>query len=263
MAMKKGLYQHFRPDEYDFIEKIDDLARRVEETYAYALTDFLNLRQVDIAKSVIGNRRLHYFVSSDYYPAEYARLIVAPDYYEFNPEDFELTLLEVNYNSKFNQLTHSQIMGTLLHKLGIKRTVIGDILVESGYAQLLVKQNMADYFRANVTKIAKASVSLKEIPLEQLIAGEKDSRQLDIIVSSMRMDKVLATVLNLSRSQAVQLIETDKVKLDYQIVDRASEMLQVGDLISVRGFGRFSILSENGFTKNGKCKLTVDKMIHK
>ena len=50
MAMKKGLYQHFRPDEYDFIEKIDDLARRVEETYAYALTDFLNLRQVDIAK---------------------------------------------------------------------------------------------------------------------------------------------------------------------------------------------------------------------
>ena len=122
---------------------------------------------------------------------------------------------------------------------------------------------MADYFRANVTKIAKASVSLKEIPLEQLIAGEKDSRQLDIIVSSMRMDKVLATVLNLSRSQAVQLIETDKVKLNYQIVDRASEMLQVGDLISVRGFGRFSILSENGFTKNGKCKLTVDKMIHK
>ena len=117
--MKKGLYQHFRPDEYDFIEKIDDLARRVEETYAYALTDFLNPRQVDIAKSVIGNRGLHYFVSSDYYPAEYARLIVAPDYYEFNPEDFELTLLEVNYNSKFNQLTHSQIMGTLLHKLGI------------------------------------------------------------------------------------------------------------------------------------------------
>ena len=142
-------------------------------------------------------------------------------------------------------------MGTLLHKLGIKRTVIGDILVESGYAQLLVTQNMADYFRADVTKIAKASVSLKEIPLEQLIAGEKDSRQLDIIVSSMRMDKVLATVLKLSRSQAVQLIETDKVKLNNQIVDRASEMLQVGDLISVRGFGRFSILSENGLTKNG------------
>lgn len=60
MAMQKDLYQHFRPGEYDFIEKIDDLARRVEVTYAYALTDFLNPRQVDIARSVIGNRGLHY-----------------------------------------------------------------------------------------------------------------------------------------------------------------------------------------------------------
>ena len=52
-------------------------------------------------------------------------------------------------------------MGALLHKLGVKRTIIGDILVEQGYAQLLVTKNMVDYFQANVTKIAKASVSLK------------------------------------------------------------------------------------------------------
>lgn len=154
-------------------------------------------------------------------------------------------------------------MGTLLHKLGVKRTIIGDILVEQGYAQLLVTKSMVDYFRVNVTKIAKASVSLKEISLDQLIKGEKESHQLDIMVSSMRLDKVLATVLKLSRSQAIQLISAEKVKLNYQTLDRPSEMLQFGDLISVRGFGRFSILSENGLTKNGKYKLTVDKMIHK
>ena len=62
--MKKEIYQHFRPEEYDFIEKMDDIAQRVEETYAYSLTDFLNPRQVDIAKSILGNRGLHYFVSS-------------------------------------------------------------------------------------------------------------------------------------------------------------------------------------------------------
>lgn len=261
--MKKDIYQHFRPDEYDFIEKIDDIAQRVEETYAYSLTDFLNPRQLEIARSVLGNRGLRYFVSSDYYPAEYARLLVAPDYYELNFDDFELALLEVKYNSKFNQLTHAQIMGTLLNRLGIRRNIIGDILVESGYAQLLVTRNMVDYFRANVTKIAKASVNLKEVPLDNLIVGEKESQQLDIMVSSMRLDKVLATVLKLSRSQAIQLVNAEKVKLNYQSIDRPSEILQVGDLISVRGFGRFSILSENGLTKNGKIKLTVDKMIHK
>ncbi|WP_340641719.1 RNA-binding protein [Streptococcus vicugnae] len=196
--MKKGIYQHFRPDEYEFIEKMDDVAQRVEETYAYSLTDFLNPRQIEIAKSILGNRDSRYFVSSDYYPAEYARILIAPDYYELDLKDFELALLEVNYNSKFNQLTHAQIMGTLLHKLGVKRTIIGDILVETGYAQLLVTKNMVDYFRANVTKIAKASVSLKEVSLDHLITGEKESHQLDIMVSSMRLDKVLATVLKLS-----------------------------------------------------------------
>lgn len=42
---------------------MDDIAQRVEETYAYSLTDFLNPRQVDIAKSILGNRGLRYFVS--------------------------------------------------------------------------------------------------------------------------------------------------------------------------------------------------------
>ena len=51
--------------------------------------------------------------------------------------------------------------------------------------------------------------------------------------------------------------------INYQSIDRPSKLLQVGDLISVRGFGRFFILRENWLTKNGKFKLTVDKMIHK
>lgn len=79
----------------------------------------------------------------------------------------------------------------------------------------------------------------------------------------MRLDKILATVLKLSRTQAAQLIGTGKVKLNYQLIDKTATVLQVGDLVSVRGFGRFSILSDNGITKNGKLKLTIDKMIHK
>lgn len=98
---------------------------------------------------------MRYFVSSDYYPAEYARILVAPDYYELNLENFELALLEVNYNSKFNQLTHAQIMGALLHKLGVKRTIIGDILVEQGYAQLLVTKIWLIIFKLMLQRLQK------------------------------------------------------------------------------------------------------------
>lgn len=263
MVMKKDLYQHFRADEYDFVEKIDDFACRVEGNYAYVLTDFLNPRQIEIAKSVVGHRGLRYFVSSDYFSSEYARLIIAPDYYDCHFKDFEIVLFEVKYHSKFNQLTHSQIMGTLIHQLGIKRSVIGDIIIAPGRAQFLITKNMVDYVKANITKIANVTVSLEEMTLEQLIPISVSSQKSDILVSSLRLDKVLATVLKISRSQAVQLIKTEKVKCDYRTIVATSEKLQVGNLISVRGFGRFSILSENGLTKSGKYKLTVDKMIHK
>lgn len=259
----QGVYQHFRPEEHDFIDKIIRLAQRVEETYAYVLTEFLNPRQIEIAKTVVNHFGLKAFVSSDYYASEYARLIIAPEYYVCQVEDFELALLEVRYQSKFAQLSHAQIMGTLLNHLGIKRTVIGDILVTDGYAQVLVSRNMSDYIRIHTTKIARTSVSLREIPLSDIIVANQASLQLNVIVSSMRLDKILATVLKLSRTQAAQLIGTGKVKLNYQLIDKTATVLQVGDLVSVRGFGRFSILSDNGITKNGKLKLTIDKMIHK
>ena len=76
----QGVYQHFRPEEHDFIDKITRLAQRVEETYAYVLTEFLNPRQIEIAKTVVNHFGLKAFVSSDYYASEYARLIIAPEY---------------------------------------------------------------------------------------------------------------------------------------------------------------------------------------
>ncbi len=259
----KDLYQHFKPNEREFVEKIDDLANRVESTYSYLLTEFLNPRQIEISKSVLGHRDLICFISSDYYPTEYARVLIAPNYYEFDVNDFNLVLLEINYNSKFNQLTHSQIMGALLHELGVRRTVFGDILIDDGYAQIFIDRGMLTYCQENISKIGKASVSLRELPPSQLISSKQESQQLDITVSSMRLDRIVAATLKLSRTQAVQLIEADKVKVNYQTYSKSSEILQIGDLISVRGFGRVSLLRDNGFSKNGKFKLSIDKMIHK
>ena len=257
------LLQHFRKDEYQFVEKVEDFVRRVEDTYSIVVTEFLNPRQVQILQNVVKHRGLSCFVSSDFYPTEYAHVIIAPEYYEFDKNDFELSLLEISYNSKFNQLTHRQIMGTLLNVLGIKREVIGDILISEGYAQLLVDRGMITYFLNNISKIGKAGVTLKEIELDNLIISKEKSQQIDILVSSLRLDKIIATVLKLSRNQAVQLVDAEKVKVNYQVFNKVSEILQIGDLISVRGFGRFSLIEDNGLSKNGKYKLTIDKFIHK
>ena len=105
---EKDIYQHFRKEERTFIDKVVDLAKRVQDTYTYQVTEFLDPRQVKIAESVLGQMGVRYFLSSDFLKTEYAKIILAPDYYELEPDDFEIALLEISYNPKFNHLTHSQ-----------------------------------------------------------------------------------------------------------------------------------------------------------
>lgn len=122
-------------------------------------------------------------------------MIVAPDYYDWDEADFQIALVEITYQAKFNQLTHGQILGTLINELGIKRSLLGDIFVETGYAQLMINRQLLGYVLTTISKIARASVSLKEIPLNQLIKSSNDAQLVDIMVSSLRLDRLVATVL--------------------------------------------------------------------
>ena len=76
-------------------------------------------------------------------------------------------------------------------------------------------------------------------------------------MSSFRLDVLLSSVLKLSRSQANQLVEKKLVQVNYHIVDKSDYTVQVGDLISVRKFGRLRLLQDKGQTKKEKKKITV------
>lgn len=49
-----GIYQHFRAEEYAFIDKILGITMQVENEYTPQLTDFLDPRQRFITETVIG-----------------------------------------------------------------------------------------------------------------------------------------------------------------------------------------------------------------
>lgn len=260
---ERDIYQHFRKEERTFIDKMYDIVHRVESTYSYQVTEFLDPRQVQIAKSICAQMGLACYVSSDFIAMEYARLIVAPDYYTVDFEDFELALIDISYNAKFNHLTHSQVMGSLLNRLGIQRSVFGDILLQDGQIQVIINRSLVDYF-TTVKKIAKASVSTKEVSFKQIIQTEiTNAKVVNIVASSRRLDKVIAAVFNISRSQATKLVDHEKVKLNYAVTTKSAEVLELGDLVSVRGFGRFELSQDNGLSKNNKHKLIINKFSRK
>lgn len=74
-------------------------------------------------------------------------------------------------------------------------------------------------------------------------------------VKSLRLDAVVASFHNLSRSEAQKLIQSEKVKVNYRPVIATSYELSEGDLISVRGFGRFTINAIEGVTKKDRIRI--------
>lgn len=253
----KEIFQHYSAEDHALLDKSLELIQRVEDTYSLEVTSFINPHQAKILESLANKYQLQTFVSSDYFPSEWVRVIIAPSYYQLDKEDFDLTLLEIVYPSKFQQLTHSQIFGTLMNRLGLDRRTFGDILVEKDRAQVLVDKRFTQFFIDHISKIAKTPVKLKEVGFERLLRVQEAQVSKEILASSMRLDKLIASSFKLSRNDASQLIFGKHVKVNYSIIDNPSYLVGLNDLISVRRFGRFKIVKENGFSKNGKHKLTI------
>ena len=261
--MSKELYQHFAAEDIPFIDKGLEWLRQVDEHYAPILSPFINPHQVFILGTLGNNRGIKTFSSTSHVPSEYARVILAPDYFTPSLEDFEMVLLEIEYPSKFQQLTHSKILGTVLNRLGIDRKLFGDILVTEEKAQIIVDQRFITLFQDGIQKISKLPVSLVERPFSDRIESKDEYQEKEVLVSSLRLDAFLSSILKLSRSQTSALVEKKLVQVNYHIVEKSDYQVKIGDLISVRRFGRIVLLKENGQTKKDKKKLTVQLLLRK
>ncbi|MCO7181027.1 RNA-binding protein [Lactococcus formosensis] len=254
----ENIYQHFHPDEKQFIDRVLDWMDRVENNYSVVTTYFLNPREVEILESLANKRELQIFSTQDIAQTELTKIIIAPEFYQLDESDFDLALLEISYAKKFYQLKHSQILGSFLGQTGIRRSEIGDIVLNEGRAQVFVSKHLLEIFQNNIEKIGPAPVKFMEKTLEELIKTEDTSVIKVILVSSLRIDKIIASTFEISRNLAVNMLQLRKVKLNYLEIEKKDFPVEQGDLISVRGLGRIKVLKILGETKKGKQKIECE-----
>ncbi|MBQ6145084.1 MAG: cell division protein, partial [Lactococcus sp.] len=75
--MSRDVYQHFRPSERVFIDKVIDWLEKVSDTYSIVVTDFLNPRQCFILETLmtsINNDELQVLTSASIVETEYVKL---------------------------------------------------------------------------------------------------------------------------------------------------------------------------------------------
>jgi RNA-binding protein YlmH len=72
---------------------------------------------------------------------------------------------------------------------------------------------------------------------------------------------VAGEAFNLARGKVQTLIGAEKAQVNWNIVTNTSHQLKEGDLVSVRGFGRFRLLEIGGKTKKDRTTLVIEKYI--
>mgnify|MGYP001787856742 FL=1 len=261
--MNKGIYQHFSIEDRPFLDKGMEWIKKVEDSYAPFLTPFINPHQEKLLKILAKTYDLACSSSGEFVSSEYVRVLLYPDYFQPEFSAFEMSLQEIVYSNKFEHLTHAKILGTVINQLGIERKLFGDILVDEERAQIMINQQFLLLFQDGLKKIGRIPVSLEERPFTEKIDKLEQYRELDLSVSSFRLDVLLSNVLKLSRNQANQLIDKKLVQVNYHVVDKSDYTVQVGDLISVRKFGRLRLLQDKGQTKKEKKKITVQLLLSK
>jgi RNA-binding protein YlmH len=80
-----------------------------------------------------------------------------------------------------------------------------------------------------------------------------------LAVSSLRVDAVASDALRLSRTKIAPLIRAGKCRVNWKKTEDPAQQLAAGDVVSVRGFGRFKVLNIEGLTKKGKIRVVIGK----
>lgn len=169
-------------------------------------------------------------------------------------KDFPITALEFKYKDEF-MLSHRDFLGALM-SLGIERSTIGDILTNTGQTIVFVKSEISDHIKREIDIVGRVRVEVSEIDITD-IHYVSNFDELKLTLSSLRLDVFVCAVCNLSRDKSQKLIKSELVAVNHNTTDNVSKTLSVGDVITIRKFGKFVFTDEHGVSKKGKLKITV------
>lgn len=252
---------HYRKEEHAFVERAFEWAERVEKNQQTIRTDFVDPRQLSIIKNIVNSfMDLTVFFDGGYEDSERGRALIAPEYWVFDENEMGLAFFKVISNNKFSSLSHKDYLGALMN-IGLKREKFGDILITENQVTYIVSEEISDYVRMELKQIGNQKISLEEINREELATPKQNFQVTTITVSSLRLDNITSQVYNQSRSKISEIINGKNVKVNWGVVDRTDYTLEPEDIVSVRGFGRYKFIENEGTTKKGRIKIKIGKLL--
>ena len=235
-----------------------ELAEKCYRQNVYCFTDFMGMAQIDAFYRM--EKELSHVPCTLYGGNEGCeRVMVRFGSQEMlgYEEPFPIVCLMIRpVAEKFAEmLTHRDFLWACMN-LGIERDLIGDIVVRGKCAYVYCMERIAPYIMDHLTKVRHTSVHCQPFEGEpESLAPTLEMRQYQ--VASQRLDAVIAKVFQLSREKSVHLFREKKIFVNGRQQENNSSVPKTGDIVSVRGYGKFVYRGETHVTRKGKSSVGI------
>lgn len=235
-------------------KRLIDLSKQANRKEIVLFSDFLNLNEQNIyhqSEKLFETRTESFGGVAN---AERQMVAFIPDAH-CDGWEYPITAIKItpSYPKFAEKLGHRDILGSIM-QLGVERGKLGDIIIDNDSYYVVCEKNIAPYFIENLEKIRHTLVKLEAIPATEIL-GKQELAEKQGIVTSNRLDAIVACVYKLSRSQSLDLLRSEKVFVNGKSTQNPSQVCQEGDIISVRGYGRFIFQMAFGETNKGRLKI--------
>ena len=246
------------------------------------ISSFLNIREQKLVKTaLLSDGSFCFTFFGGYREAERAVLLCFPEYLAYSmmlePGYIDskddglfsycrentaglITLVHISC-SDFVKLTHRDYMGSIL-SLGIDRSVVGDIIVNSEHdAYVFLLSKIADYVCFNLKSVGRTPVRVTICNDYAHLRIKQNTSESSYVATSLRFDCVVSSITGISRDKSKTMIKQGNCELNYYSKASPDDTVTDGDIISVRGYGKYKIADTSGVTSKGKSRITVLKYI--
>ena len=117
-----------------------------------------------------------------------------------------------------------------------------NIVLYNNNFYIFVMDELSVYIKNNLRIIGKSEISLEEVNLNTLRDYQRKYEEHEIIISSIRIDNVVSSIINSSRGKALEKIKNKEIIVNYEVVNKNSYILKENDVFSIRKYGKYKFI---------------------
>lgn len=228
-------------------------------------SEFLNEYQISIVEKELKRiSATNYFFEGGYENSESKILIAYPETLgeDIARENIKNILKAIKIelpNEICGKLQHRDYLGTVM-SFGLVRERIGDIIVHEDSAYIIVLEENASYLKSSFEyekRFKKAKISI--IDVHEIKTKPIEFEEIIISVNSVRLDSVISEIIKTSRRIAQEILEEEKVSINYSVETKPTKTIKQKDILIIRGKGKFIVDEFMGQNKKGKELIKIQK----